>query len=65
VLKTEHGKHQFHCREEDIELLVRRAWRERLRLRVWSEHGEPHHVSSIVILEPPVHFARHDEEFDE
>ena len=65
VLRTRHGMHQFHSREEDIELLVRRAWRERLRLRVLSEHGEPHHVSSIVILEPPVPFAQHEEEFDE
>jgi hypothetical protein len=65
VLQTEHGSHGFHSREEDIELLVRRAWRERLRLRVRSEHGEPRHVSSIVIMEPPLAFARHDEKFDE
>jgi hypothetical protein len=64
VLRTEHSDHQFHSREADIEVLVRRAWRERLRLRVWSEHGEPRDVSSIMILEPPVPFARHDEELD-
>ena len=65
VLRTEHGSHRFHSREKAIELLVRKAWRERLRLRVWSEHGEPRHVSSIVILQPPLAFAGHDEELDE
>jgi|SRR5215469_4965401 len=65
MLRTERGSHRFHSREEDIELLVRKAWRERLRLRVWSEEGEPRHVSSIVMLQPPVAFARHDEKFDD
>jgi hypothetical protein len=65
VLRTEHGSQRFHSREEDIELLVREAWRESLRLRVWSEPGEPRHVSSIVILQPPRAFARHDEKFNE
>jgi hypothetical protein len=62
VLRTRHGKHEFHSREEEIEVLIRRAWRERLRLRVISERGEPHNVSSIVILEPPVPFDKDDEE---
>jgi hypothetical protein len=65
VLQTEHGSHRFHSREKDIELLVQKAWRERLRLRVWSERGEPRHVSSIVILQPPLAFARRDEKFEE
>lgn len=62
VLKTEHGKHQFYNREPDIALLVRRAWRRRLRLRVWSPPGEPHMVASIVVLDPPVPFGEEDED---
>jgi hypothetical protein len=53
---------RFNSREDSIELLARRAWRERLRLTVWSILEEPRHVSSIVILEPPVPFAREEEE---
>jgi len=62
VLKTEHDSHRFHCREPDIALLVRRAWRNRLRLRVWSLPNEPHMVASIMVLEAPTPFRDRDED---
>jgi hypothetical protein len=61
VLHTEHGRHRYRSHEKDIERLVDEAWRRRLRLSVRSERHDPDRVISIMILTPPVSFARDDE----
>jgi len=56
VLDTEDGERKFFSREKEIEELAERAWRERLRIRVWVERHQPHRIERIIILEPPVGF---------
>ena len=56
TLDTEHGPRTFFSRESEVEELAARAWRERLRLIVWAEHGRPERLHSIVICEPPAPF---------
>jgi hypothetical protein len=53
VLETDEEERSYHSREREIESIAARAWRERLRVRVFSEHDEPRRASSIVILKPP------------
>jgi hypothetical protein len=48
-------EHKFFSREKDVERLVERAWRERLRLTIWAD-CEKHRPCSIIIREPPAHF---------
>lgn len=55
-LETEEGERTYLTREGEIEALAERAWRERLRLTVWSERDEPRRPSLIIIGEPPVPF---------
>ena len=47
----------FHSREKEIEQLAERAWRERLRITVYTEHHEPHRPKSIIVREPPAPFG--------
>jgi murein tripeptide amidase MpaA len=57
ILETMHGEeHRFNSREKDVAMLVERAWRERLRITVTTEHHEPHRPHTIIIHEPPVPF---------
>ena len=56
VLDTEDGERQFYSREQEVEALAERAWRERLRLTVWAERDEPHRPLSIIVREPPAPF---------
>jgi hypothetical protein len=57
LLNTEDGERKFFSREQDIEKLAGRAWRERLRITVWTEREEPHRLESIVVREPPAPFC--------
>jgi hypothetical protein len=56
VLDTEEGEIRFSSREQDVELLIERAWNERLRLTVFSGRDEPHRPALIIIREPPATF---------
>jgi hypothetical protein len=56
VLDTEDGERKFSSRERDMEELAERAWRERLRITVWTERDEPHRPLWILIHEPPAAF---------
>jgi hypothetical protein len=49
LLDSEDGERAFHSREREIEELVERAWRERLRVTVRVDRDEPHRPLSIVI----------------
>jgi hypothetical protein len=55
VLETAEGERRYFSREQDVEALAERAWRERLRVTVVAERDDPRHAASIVIWEPPVH----------
>ena len=57
LLDTEDGERKFYSREVEIKDLVKHAWRERLRITVWTEHHEPHRPLSIVVRQPPVPFG--------
>ena len=59
ILDTGFRRLHYRSRARDLEELVERAWKERLRLGVWSSAVVPDDVVSIVILTPPVGFA-HD-----
>jgi len=56
LLDTEDGERKFLSREQEIEELAERAWRERLRITVWAERDAPHRPSSIIVREPPAPF---------
>ncbi len=57
LLDTEGGERKFYSRQAEIKDLVKHAWRERLRITVWTEHHEPHRPVSIVVRQPPVPFG--------
>jgi hypothetical protein len=57
LLDTEDGERHFLGRELDVERVVERAWRERLRLTVWAERHASHQPTRMVVLEPPVPFG--------
>ncbi|MBB5463603.1 sialidase family protein [Paraburkholderia sp. Cpub6] len=65
VLRTPHGEHHFHSREQHIALLAKRVWDERLRVTVWAHRGSDHVAASIVIHEPPIQFGDHHLRHDE
>jgi hypothetical protein len=56
ILNTEDGERRFFSREREVAQLAERAWRERLRITVWTEEDAPHRPELIVIHEPPVAF---------
>jgi hypothetical protein len=56
-LESEHGRRRFRSRERDVFELAERAWRERLRLTVYSEPHEPERPRRIVVREPPTAFV--------
>jgi hypothetical protein len=53
LLETAEGERRYCSREHEMELIAERAWRERLRITVYSERDEPKRAASIVIWEPP------------
>jgi hypothetical protein len=56
VLETEEGHRRFVSRERDVEILIQRAWKERLRVTVIVESDHPQRPASILVLQPPVTF---------
>lgn len=56
LLDTEDGERKYLSRERDLKDLVERAWRERLRITVCTDHDEPHRPRSIIVREPPALF---------
>jgi hypothetical protein len=58
VLDTEDGEAKFFSREREMRNLAERAWRERLRISVWSEQEteERHRPLRVVVHDPPVAF---------
>jgi hypothetical protein len=56
LLDTEDGERKFFSREKEMEELAERAWRERLRISVWTECDESHRPLSIIVREPPAPF---------
>jgi hypothetical protein len=56
MLKTGEGEVRFFSREKDMRDLAERAWRERLRITVWSEDDEPHRLVSVELRNPPAPF---------
>jgi hypothetical protein len=57
MLDTEDGSRKFYSREEEVEELAERAWRERIRITVYVERHQPHRPVSI-IRQPPALFRR-------
>ena len=57
ILDTEHGEREYFCREKDTEDLVERAWRDRLRITVWTKHDAPWRAETIIVREPPAHLG--------
>ncbi|HUJ11436.1 MAG TPA: hypothetical protein VL171_15575 [Verrucomicrobiae bacterium] len=53
ILDTEDGERKFHARETEIELVVRRAWAERIVTTVFVEQHAPHRLEGIVLHCPP------------
>ena len=53
ILDSEDGERAYESRERDMEALVERAWRERIRLSVWAERDAPRRPSRIVLHRPP------------
>jgi hypothetical protein len=53
LLETREGEYRYASREQEILDLVQRAWRERLRLTVWSELDAPHRPLKLVLRDPP------------
>jgi hypothetical protein len=49
LLDSEHGERTFHSREREVEELVERAWRDRLRVTVPVDRNEPQRPLSIII----------------
>lgn len=56
LLDTEDGDRRYTTRERDLAELAERAWRERLRITVCTEHHTPHRPETITVLPPPVSF---------
>jgi hypothetical protein len=56
LLETDEQQHKVLSRERDLAELAERAWRERLRITVWVEQGEPHRPLTIIVWQPPVPF---------
>ncbi len=56
VLETDEGCRRFESRERDVEILIERAWKQRLRVTVIVESNHPQHPASILVLQPPVTF---------
>jgi hypothetical protein len=56
ILETVEHEHKFLSREREIAALAERAWRERLRIRVFAEEEHRERPVSIIVLQPPVPF---------
>jgi hypothetical protein len=54
VLDTKDGERRYLTRERNLAELIQRAWRDRLRITVCTEHHNPHHPETITLLQPPV-----------
>ena len=65
LLDTKHGERRYFSREQEIETLAKRAWRERLRLTVLCDPDKPRRATSIIIWEPPAPFSRDREAHEE
>ena len=57
ILETDEGHRRFESRERDVEVLIERAWKERLRVTVIVGGDHPQNPSSILVLQPPVTFG--------
>jgi hypothetical protein len=57
LLDSEDGERRFFSHEKEIGQLAERAWRERLRITVFTEHDKPRRPLSIIVREPPVPFG--------
>ncbi len=53
ILDAEEGERTYDSRERDMERLVERAWRERIRLSVWAEQEAPQRPLRVVLHRPP------------
>jgi hypothetical protein len=53
ALDTEDGLRDFFSREREVEILVSRAWRQRIAIVVVAERHSEHEPQSIVLLRPP------------
>jgi hypothetical protein len=56
LLDTEDGERILLSREREIEKLVERAWRERLRITVTISRDDAHQPDGIVVHQPPASF---------
>lgn len=57
LLSTAEHEHKFFSREDEVACLAERAWRERLRVTVWTERDEPHRPLRILVHQPPIEFG--------
>jgi hypothetical protein len=57
LLETGTRERMFDSRERAIWQLAERAWRERLRITVFTEPGERRRIRSIIVREPPARLA--------
>jgi hypothetical protein len=56
ILDAEDGERRFRGRETEVEIVVRRAWAERIMTTVFVERDEPHRPQSVVLHAPPPPF---------
>ncbi len=57
VLQTDCGNRRFFSREDEIEHLAERAWRERLRISVIADDHDRDRIEHILIHKPPAPFS--------
>ena len=57
LLDTEDGTRRFQSRERDMRDLAERAWRERLRITVYTKEDEPDRPETIILRDPPSTFG--------
>ena len=56
LLEGDECEHELFSREKHMAEVAERAWRDRLRVTVRTDHDEPHRPLSIVVWQPPVAF---------
>ena len=56
ILETEEGERKFWSRERNMKELAERAWSERLRITVRTDHHDPERPVLIIVGVPPASF---------
>jgi hypothetical protein len=54
LLRTRHGVHNFWTRERDMEVIITRAWREQIAIRVVAKEHHREEPAEIIFLRPSI-----------